>query len=88
MLTQIGVQDGFEKSNECQTEAGKHRESLVITYRGWIVSLFATTQAYGAYAINCPLCFHGSFKKSWEEGLKKKKKTSQYPQQGNTDFKA
>lgn len=66
----------------------KHRGSLVITDRGWIVSLFSTTQAYTAHTINCPLCFRGNFKKSWEEGWKKKKKSSQYREQRNAELKA
>lgn len=77
VLTQICNKNGSEKSSECQTEAVKHRESLVITYRGWIVSLFSPAQAYAAHAMNCPLCFHGSFKKSWEEVFKIKTKKEQ-----------
>lgn len=80
-----------EKSNECQIQTGKHRESLVISYRAWIVSLFSTTRAYAVYAINCLLCFHSRFIKSWEEGFEREKRrtnNSQYPEQGNDDFKA
>lgn len=71
-LTQICKRDASEKFSEYQTEAVEHRGSLVVTYRGWIVSLFSTTQAYTAFTINCLLCFHGSFKKLWEKSFEKK----------------
>lgn len=60
--------------SECQAETEEHRESLVGSDRGWIVSLFFTTRTNATCVINVSLCLHGSFKKSWEEALFKKKK--------------
>lgn len=77
VLTQICNKNGSEKSSQCQTGAAKHRESLVISYRGWIVSLFSPTQAYFSHAIYCPVCFHGSLKNGGKWVKKQIKKAHQ-----------